>query len=142
MATFLSPDQLKKIHDDAEMAKAREALEKKRTLDQTAADLKRAFESREIAPQAIDRINTAVRAAAERGEHEVLVLQFPSTYCNDGGRSINNFEKEWASSLEGFGKTAYDFFEKELRPLGFKMRAEIISFPNGMPGDVGLYLAW
>ena len=32
--------------------------------------------------------------------------------------------------------------DKELRPLGYKLYAEIISFPGGMPGDVGLFLKW
>ena len=43
---------------------------------------------------------------------------------------------------DAFAKDAYNFYVKELRPLGYKLHAEIISFPGGMPGDVGLYLAW
>jgi hypothetical protein len=31
---------------------------------------------------------------------------------------------------------------KELRPLGYKLHAEIISFPGGMPGEVGMFLKW
>ena len=45
-------------------------------------------------------------------------------------------------SLHGFGKTAFDFYAAELRPLGFTMRAEIMNFPGGMMGDVGMYLRW
>ncbi len=60
---------------------------------------------------------------------------FPRAYCNDGGRRINIGDPELADSRsEGFGKTAYNYFEKELRPLGYKLRAEIVSFPEGLPG--------
>jgi len=44
---------------------------------------------------------------------------------------------------EGGGLELYqEFYQKELHPLGFKCQAEIISFPDGMPGDVGLFLKW
>ena len=70
------------------------------------------------------------------------MLRFPSSFCNDRGRRINNFEGDWPKSLEGFGKTAFEYFDKELRPLGFSMRAEIMDFPGGNLGDVGMYLRW
>ena len=100
------------------------------------------FMAREVQPEAIDRINNAVRIAAKQGHHQLQVLTFPSSYCSDGGRRINIADPEWPSTLEGFAKKAYDFFLKELRPLGYKLHAEIISFPGGMPGDVGLFLTW
>ena len=104
--------------------------------------MREAFLSREIQPEAIDRINRAVRIAAEKGQHQLLVVSFPSSFCSDGGRRINIADPEWPSTLEGFAKKAYEFFVKELRPLGYKLHAEIISFPGGMPGDVGLVLKW
>ena len=142
MEQILKPGELKKISEDAEMEELKEALAKKHQADKSFQDLKEAFQSREVAPQAAERINAAVRAAAKRGVREVMVLRFPSTYCNDGGRSINNFDKDWPQTLEGFAKKAYEYFEKELRPLDFKIRAEIVSFPDGMPGDVGMYISW
>jgi hypothetical protein len=30
----------------------------------------------------------------------------------------------------------------ELKPLGFKLNAQILDYPGGMPGDIGLYLRW
>ena len=142
MEQLLNPDELKQIADDVEMEKIKKALASKRKSEEAAAELTDAFKAREISPHAAARINVAVRAAAERGVREVMVLQFHSRYCNDGGRSINNFEPDWPNSLEGFGKTAFEYYKKELRPLGFKLRAEIISFPDGMPGDVGIFLHW
>jgi len=55
---------------------------------------------------------------------------------------MNNFDPDWPQSLEGFAKKAYAYFETELRPLGFKMHAEIVSFPDGIPGEAALFLKW
>ena len=142
MAQILKPDDLQQISEDAEIDERKAELAKERQVDKTAEELKQAFQSREVSPQVTERINAAVSAAAKRGVREVLVLRFPASYCSDGGRGINNIEPDWPKTLEGFGKTAFDYFEKELRPLGFKLRAEIVSFPGGVPGDVGLYLRW
>lgn len=133
---------LNKLTNELRLARF-EAEEAKKAQDDRAAEgLRHAFQSREIAPDVADRINMVVRAAAERGEHEVLIVRFPSAYCSDGGRRINNSEEDWPDSLDGFAKTAFEFFERELRPLGFTMRAQIMDFREGMPGDVGLFLHW
>jgi hypothetical protein len=101
-----------------------------------------AFFDREIHPEVKQRVSGAVRRAAEAGQREILVVTFSSTWTSDRGRRINNREPDWPESLEGFAKRAYDYFVKELRPAGYKMRAEVLNFPGGVPGDVGLYLSW
>jgi hypothetical protein len=35
-----------------------------------------------------------------------------------------------------------DFYEQELRAAGYKARAQIIDYPGGVPGDVGIFLSW
>jgi hypothetical protein len=142
MSGLLLPNDLKQIASDAEMAKMDEEERAKRKKDQHQAELREAFMSREIHAEAIERINKAVRIAAEQGHHQIEVITFPCTFCSDGGRRINIADPEWPNTLEGFAKRAYDFYAKELRPLGYKLNAEIISFPGGMPGEVGLYLKW
>ena len=142
MAELLRPIDLKEISADAEVKKMEEGQAFRRKKEQQAAELREAFAARDIHPDAINRINNAVRIAAQQGLHQLEVITFPCKYCNDGGRSINNLDPDWPNSLEGFAKRAHTFFEKELRPLGFKMHAEIISFPDGLPGDVALYLKW
>jgi hypothetical protein len=142
MADFLRPKDLKEISSDAEGAKMEEERQAKRRNEQLQQELREAFMSREIHPNVIERINKAVRIAAEQGQHQVQVVTFPCSFCSDGGRRINIADPEWPSTLDGFAKRAYDYFQKELRPIGFKLHAEIISFPGGMPGDVGLFLKW
>jgi len=142
MAELLRPKDLKQITIDIEMEKMEEERKLKQKKEQDESELREAFMSREIHPEVIDRINRAVRIAAQDGKHQIQVLTFPNTFCSDGGRRINIGDPEWPSTLEGFAKRAFEFYEKELRPAGYKLYAEIISFPGGMPGDVGLFLKW
>src|SRR6476660_318684 len=142
MSGLLLPNDLKQIASDAEMAKMDDEQRAKKRKEQQQSELREAFMSREIHPEVADRLNKAVRIAAERGHHQVEIITFPCSFCSDGGRRINIADPEWPSTLEGFAKKAYQFFEKELRPLGYKLHAEITSFPGGMPGEVGLFLKW
>ena len=142
MADLLRPEDLRKISDDQDMAKAKKALERMKVEEDERASLREIFMSREIHPEAKTRINAAIQRAAQQGERQLLALKFPATYCNDQGRRINNMEPDWPSSLEGFAKKAYEYYMAELKPLGFKLTAQILDYPGGMPGDIGLYLRW
>lgn len=142
MTTLLRPTDLEQISSDAEIAKMDEERRKKKQKEQQLLDLRDAFMEREVHPEVFDRLNTAIRVAAERGQHQIQVVTFPSKFCTDGGRRINIADPEWPSTLQGFAKKAFEFYQKELRPLGYKLHAEIISFPEGMPGDVALFLKW
>jgi len=141
-SALLRPQDLMQISSDAEMKKMDESLEFEKKKKQKRDELLKAFMAREVHPEAIDRINAAVRIAAEQGHHQLQVVTFPSTYCTDRGRSINNADPEWPSTLTGFAKKAYDYFDKELRPLGYKVTAEIVTWPDGLPGEVALNLKW
>lgn len=142
MTELLRPDDLKKIADDIDMAKAKKAMEHMKREEEEKAALKEIFMSREIHPEAKTRINEAVRRAAEQGNRQILVIEFPASFCNDQGRRINNLESDWPESLEGFAKKAYQYFQQELKPLGFRLTAQVLDYPGGMPGRVGLYLNW
>lgn len=142
MPQLLKPEDLKMIASDAEMDELDRERKFKDKKKQQERDLREVFMSRKVAPEAVERINNAVRIAAQNGHHHLEVITFPSSYCSDGGRRINIADAEWPTTLTGFAKDAYDFYDTELRPLGYKLRAEIISFPGGMPGDVSLSLAW
>jgi hypothetical protein len=34
----------------------------------------------------------------------------------------------------------YEFYERELKPLGYRARVEIIDYPGGVPGNIGMFL--
>jgi hypothetical protein len=83
-----------------------------------------------------------VNHAAEAEQSEVQVYRFPNALCSDRGRRINNSEPDWETTLEGRPKAAYEFWHDHLRPLGFHLRAEVLEYPRGMPGDIGFFLTW
>jgi hypothetical protein len=142
MADLMRPEDLKKISDDADMAKAQEYIKHAKKQEEEQKGLREAFMGRDLHPEARDRVNAAVRRAAEQGNHQLQALTFPASYCNDGGRRINNNEPDWPESLEGYAKKACEFYETELRPLGYKLRVEVLDYPGGMPGNIGMFLRW
>jgi hypothetical protein len=142
MSGLLRPQDLKQIASEAETEKMDEERRLRKKDEQQKEDLRAAFMAREVQPEAIERINKVIRIAAEQGHHQLQVLTFPSSYCSDGGRRINIGDPEWPETLTGFAKKAYDFYQKELRPLGYKVSMEIVTWPKGMPGDVAMYLKW
>ena len=138
----LTPNQLHEISDDAAMAKAKEALAKVSLEEEQKKSLHDAFMSSEPPADALERLMVTVRQLAEQGETELLAFQFPASYLDDHGRKINNLEPDWPTSLTGSAKRAFEFYERNLKPHGYKVRAQILDYPGGMPGDVGIYLVW
>ncbi len=92
--------------------------------------------------QLLQLLMQLVDRAAERGQSEVQIYRFPNSLCSDGGRRINNSLPEWEATLEGRPKLGYDFWRDNLRPLGFGLKAQVLDYPGGMPGDIGFFLTW
>jgi hypothetical protein len=44
--------------------------------------------------------------------------------------------------LPALARRALDFFRRELEPCGVQVRAEIVAWPGGGPGDLGFCLTW
>ena len=124
------------------MAKAKEALAKMNLEEEQKKSLRDAFMSRKPPADALQRLMETVRHLAEQGQTEMLALRFPANYLDDHGRRINNLDPDWPMSLAGFAKRAFEFYERNLKPHGYKVRAQILDYPGGMPGDVGIYLVW
>lgn len=140
--SLLKPDDLKRIADEIETAKAREALEKRRKLEEQQDAVRQEFMQRDVSDEAIKRLNSLVRHAAEQGHKEVMLFRFPAEYCKDHGRAINNFDPDWPASLTGFAAKAHEAFKRDLEPVGYRMRAQILNYPDGNLGDVGIFLSW
>ena len=71
-----------------------------------------------------------------------MVMRFPVELCTDKGRAINNTDPDWPDSLTGRPRQAYELWRDQLRDGGYKLKAMIIEWPAGMPGDVGFFLSW
>ena len=92
--------------------------------------------------EALKRVGVMIERAVANGLTEVQVYRFPNVLCTDHGRAINQQEPGWEATLTGLPKEMYEFWNWQLRPLGYKLKFQIVDFPDGMPGDVGITLKW
>ena len=90
----------------------------------------------------LKRAAVIINRAVGNGLTEVEVGRFPNALFTDHGRAINQGEAGWEKTLTGLPKELYGFWEQHLRPRGNKLRCQIVDFPGGMPGDVGITLSW
>lgn len=145
--TFMSADDLKKYMVEMEMAQASKFVSAMEKADAARNKLIKTLEEKvEVTPEKIaeilNRIARQTRAAAGRGETEVMVMRFPSVLCTDKGRAINNSEPDWPDTLTGRPRQAYEFWKDNLQPAHYKLKAMIIDWPGGLPGDVAFFLSW
>jgi hypothetical protein len=92
--------------------------------------------------QVMKKAAAIIERAAKNGLTEVQVYRFPNALCTDRGRAINQQEPGWKNTLTGISKEIYEFWHRQLRPLGYKMRVQIVDFAGGVPGDIGMSLKW
>ena len=145
--SFMSADDLRSYMAELDMAKASKLLGAMDRAEEARKKLVATLQEEiAVTPEKIAEIKHSLanktRAAAERGEKEVLVMRFPSALCSDRGRAINNAEVDWPTTLTGRPRQAYEFWQEHLRPAKYKLRAMIIDWPGGMPGDVAFFLSW
>src|SRR4029078_3823261 len=88
--------------------------------------------------EALRRVAAIIERAVSNGLTEVQVYRFPNARCTDHGRAINQQERGWETTLTGLPKEMYEFWERQLRSRGYKLRVQIVDFPGGMPRDVGI----
>jgi molybdopterin-biosynthesis enzyme MoeA-like protein len=88
------------------------------------------------------RAAAIIQRAANNGLTEVFIVRFPNKLCTDHGRAINQQEAGWEKTLTGLPKELYEFWQQHLKPRGYKLKCQIVDFPGGMPGDVGITLSW
>ena len=79
MADLLRPTDLLQMASEAELAEMEKERLLKKKKQQQELDLREAFMTRKVAPEAIERINLAVSVAAKRGEHQIQAVTFPCT---------------------------------------------------------------
>jgi len=149
MAT--KPDDLlptaKEIMQKLALAEAEEASKQARQAAEAEAENK-AFLERLAKPsdvsdeEAIRRGIKLIERAVANGKTEVQVHRFPNQLCTDKGRAIIQQEAGWENTLTGVPKEIYQLWAKYFRPRGYKLRVEIIDYPGGLPGDVGMTLKW
>ncbi len=143
VGTFSAAD-LKRRMAERESAKAAEELARMREQEEKQKAVMEEFHKppARTPDQVMQLVTNLVNHAAEAGQTEVQVYRFPNQLCSDRGRRINNSQPDWEKTLEGRPKLAYEFWHDHLRPLGFGLKAEVVEYPGGMPGDIGFFLTW
>jgi hypothetical protein len=136
-------DCMKKIAE-AEAEKATEYLRRQAAAEAEKRALMERFEkpSGVADEERLKRAAAIILRAVSNGMTEVQVIRFPNTLCTDNGRAINQAEPGWENTLTGLPKELFQFWYAHLRPRGYHLRCQIIDWPNGMPGDVGMTLSW
>jgi hypothetical protein len=146
-ANELSPPQISAKELRAKMAQrqmdeAEKALKRQREQAEELEAFETYFMNSEITEDDRQQIRQRVYRLAEQGQTELMILSFPSEFCADGGRAINNNESDWPTSLTGRAKQVFDLWEQNAKPLGFKLEARVLNYPKGIIGDIGLFVLW
>jgi CBS domain-containing protein len=81
-------------------------------------------------------------AAAALGETSFELIRFPCDLCADGGRMIDVAEVGWPATLRGEPAEMYTRWEREMKPQGFGLNAQIVEYLDGIPSKVALTLTW
>ena len=92
--------------------------------------------------QIIEKASHIVNRAVETGLTAVQIFRFPNHLCSDNGRAIDQAEAGWERTLTGIPKELFEFYERQLKPRGYRIKYHIVDFPGGMRGDVGVILSW
>lgn len=143
MAGLLSAEDLQRLvarHEVEQMEQQHHARSAADEAKRARMDLLR--QRRDLTPEMIQRALQRWQAAASQGVTEVELLRFPSELCSDDGRAINNGEADWPRTLVGVPAQLYEIWEQNLKARGFHLKAYVVDFPDGKPGDIGMFLSW
>ena len=86
--------------------------------------------------------STVIQRAVRNGLTEVQVYRFPNSLCTDRGRAINQQDPGWEKTLRGIPLEIFQLWSDYLQPRGYRIGYQIVDFPDGMPGDIGITLSW
>ena len=137
-----SAKEIRALMAEKELEEAKRDMEKHGRAEKVAAEFKDYFMSSEVTEDDRQRIAAKIERLAEKGQTEMCVLTFPSDFCNDGGRAVNNLHTDWKSTLTGQAAKIYDLWEQVGKPLDFKLEARVLNYPKGIIGDIGLFVKW
>ena len=136
-------DNMKKIAL-AEAEKASAYMRKQAAAEAEKRELLERFEkpSGVSDDERLKRAAAIIKRAVDNGLTEVFVGRFPNALFTDHGRAINQMEPGWENTMTGLPKELFHFWERHLKPRGYRLRCQIVDWPGGMPGDVGMTLVW
>ena len=139
-----SATDLNKRMAEVEAAKASEYMKKQAAIDAEKKALldKLKGPSGVADEERMKRAAVIINRAVSNGLTEIEVGRFPNTLFTDHGRAINQQEAGWDQTLTGLPKELYQFWKQYLQPKGYRIKFQIVDWPEGKPGDIGLTLSW
>jgi hypothetical protein len=137
-----SASELRMILLKEQMAESKKREEQKGREESKVLAFTEDFLKNQVTEDEIAIVRRLVMNAVKDGKLEAMVYSFPSDLCTDSGRAINSSDPQWTTTLQGKAKEFYNRYMEFGKPQGFKLKAMIINFPGGMPGDVGFFLNW
>ena len=137
----------KQIRQEAALREAEKADEYVRRAAAAEAEKQALIErfSRPSGKSEAEKIELAaavIQRAVRNGLTEVQVYRFPNSLCTDKGRAINQQEKGWENTLTGIPKEIFQLWTDYLKPRGYRIAYQVIDFPGGIPGDIGVTISW
>lgn len=142
MSTLPDANALRARIAEREAEKAAEAARERMATEAAQQKWIESLRRAVIPPDIEARLARRIALAASQGRIEFEALRFPKDLTTDNARAINQAEPGWEKTLTGAPKVAYEFWAKVLQPKGYGLRAEVVTFPEGMPGDCALILSW
>jgi hypothetical protein len=139
-----SAEDCNKKMAEAEAAKASEYMRKQAAVEAE----KKALLDKLKGPSGVSDEERLKRAAAiinravGNGLTEIEVGRFPNNLFTDHGRAINQQEAGWETTLTGLPKELFEFWKQYLQPKGYRLKFQIVDWPGGKPGDIGISLSW
>jgi hypothetical protein len=137
-----SASELRMILLEEQMSEAKKRETQVKREQDKLAKFTENFLKTQVTEGEVAMVRRLVMNAVKEGKFEALVYSFPSELCTDSGRAINSGDPQWTATLQGKAKEFYNRYVEFGRPQGFKLKAMIVNFPGGMPGDVGFFLSW
>ena len=146
-----NPEELlpsaKEVMQQIALAEAEEAKKQAQAQAEAEAEKKALIDQLSKPPgtsdeEAIRRGLDIIHRAIKNRLTEVEVIRFPNELCTDNGRAINQQEPGWENTLTGAPKEIYQFWDKYFRSRGYKLKVQIVDFPGGLPGDIGMTVSW
>jgi hypothetical protein len=152
-ALFAERDERRRQDRDA-------AEQLQRRKQEELSEFRKRLENFQLTDEIIEAGLSRIKRAFERGETELMVSSFPSSFCTDDGRAVINAgrppivkpseeeaaklaeEPEWLTTLPAGVRRVYDYWKSNLKPGGFQFTARIVNYPGGKPGDIGLFFSW
>jgi hypothetical protein len=139
---ILDAQALRRMMAEKEAERAAAAAAKRRAQEEEERHRREMFMNEHLSPDMLPGLMRRIEAAAANGQHELLLGTFPSAWLTDRGRAVNAGDPAWPHTLTGIMREFYAFYLRHLHPHGYHLRLEVITFPEGMLGDVGVFLSW